>query len=185
MISNIYESTISGVFVGELEIFDDDRGVFFEFFKSSEFETNFGNEFKVSQVNCSISKRGVLRGIHFAKNPPGQGKYVSCVTGSVFDVFVDLRKNSPTFGRWDSVYLNSNRPQIVYIPSGIGHAFLSLENQSTFFYLCDKNYNPSNEFAINPFDKQLNISWPAGFEIQLSKKDQQAQSFNEVQKILI
>jgi len=177
--------SLSGVWIGTPSTFSDERGIFFEWFKKDIFSEQTSFCFNLLQANCSISRKGVIRGIHFAKNPPGQAKYVTCLSGEVFDVVVDLRPESPTFGKWESILLKSTEPKIVYIPSGIGHGFMSLEENSVFVYLCDQKYNPENEFDINPFDKDLGIDWPSKSEIVLSEKDKLAPSFSEVsEKIL-
>lgn len=175
--SQIRNLQISGCWVFTPRSFADERGTFFEWFQDSTFTNEVSSDFKIAQANCSMSAKGVIRGIHFAKQPPGQAKYVTCFSGSVFDVVVDLRKNSPTFGKWDSVILQAGKPQALYIPSGIGHAFMSLEDNSTFVYLCDQRYNPGNEYDINPFDKTIGIQWPANIEPVLSEKDLEGSSF--------
>ncbi len=171
---------IKGCWVFEPKIFHDDRGHFLEWFQDSTFREQTGTDFHIAQANYSVSKAGVIRGIHFAKNPPGQAKYVTCLTGSVFDVVVDLRRGSPTFGKWDSITIDSRNPMAVYIPSGIGHAFMALEEDSTFIYLCDQRYNPSNEFDISPFDKSIGIDWPKNIAAFLSSKDKNGSSFEEL-----
>ena len=160
--------------------FSDDRGIFFEWFQDSTFVHAAGYEFSLAQANCSISQKGVVRGIHYADVPPGQAKYVTCVSGSVIDVLVDLRVGSPTFGEWDSVLLEMNERKVVYLPSGIGHAFMALEDNSTVVYLCDQRYNPTNEHEIHPLDPTIGIKWPEGIEPLLSKKDAAAPSFDSV-----
>jgi dTDP-4-dehydrorhamnose 3,5-epimerase len=170
---------IAGAFVFTPKIFSDERGSFFEWFQSDALATTNGATFDLAQANCSISNRGVVRGIHFAKVPPGQGKYVTCFQGSFFDVLVDLRIGSPSFGKWESVELTSDNHKAVYIPSGVGHGFMSLEDNSIFVYLCDQKYNPSNEVDITPFDETIGISWPKGIDIVLSHKDSIAKTFLE------
>lgn len=164
-------------------IFKDDRGSFLEWFQDSTFLSNTGSKFNLAQANISKSAKGVIRGIHFAKNPPGQAKYVTCLTGKVFDVVVDLRKGSPTFGKWDSVILDAQNPKMLYVPSGIGHGFMALEDDSTFVYLCDQRYNPNNEFDISPFDEFLDISWPSEINPMLSLKDESAMNFHDLIEI--
>jgi dTDP-4-dehydrorhamnose 3,5-epimerase len=164
--------------------FSDSRGTFFEWFQDSTFFENTGHSFNLSQANCSISQKGVVRGIHYADIPPGQAKYVTCVSGSVLDVLVDLRIGSPTFGKWDSVLLEMNERKVVYLPSGIGHAFMSLEDNTTVVYLCDQRYNPTNEHEIHPLDPTIGIKWPDGIEPLLSDKDAAAPSFESVKKRL-
>lgn len=176
----IKQLKIEGSWIGTPVVHSDSRGDFFEWFQDSNFDQSVGHQFKLAQANFSRSKKGVVRGIHFAMLPPGQGKYVTCFTGSVFDVLVDLRIGSPTFGTWESVLLNSQVPTVVYIPSGIGHGFMALEDNSIFVYLCDERYNPKNELEIMPLDKTLNIQWPLGVDQIISDKDRAAKSFEEL-----
>ena len=160
--------------------FSDNRGTFFEWFQDSTFLDNSGHRFNLAQANCSISQKGVVRGIHYADIPPGQAKYVTCVSGSVLDVLVDLRIGSPTFGKWESVLLEMNERKVVYLPSGIGHAFMALEDNTTVVYLCDQRYNPTNEHDIHPLDPTIGIKWPDGIEPLLSDKDAAAPSFESI-----
>ena len=178
--SQIKNLKIPGCWVFTPKTFRDDRGYFFEWFQDSTFKATVGDQLQIAQANCSVSNQGVIRGIHFAKLPPGQAKYVTCFSGSVFDVVVDLRKNSPTFGQWDSVVIDSTNPQALYIPSGIGHAFMSLEDNSTFVYLCDQRYNPGNEYDINPFDESIGIEWPSNIKPVLSEKDKLGSKFSDL-----
>ena len=109
----------------------DARGAFFEWFTDAGFTAFAGHRFDLRQANCSVSAAGVLRGVHFAQVPPGQAKYVTCMRGAVFDVVVDIRVGSPTFGRWDAVTLDDASHRSVYLAEGLGHAFLALEDDST------------------------------------------------------
>lgn len=180
---NPTQLTIEGCWAFPLKVFYDERGHFYEWFRQDEFKGVAGEEFLLGQANCSISKRGVLRGIHFAKNPPGQSKFVTCVSGKVLDLIVDFRIGSPTFGEWQTILLDSEHPTAIYIPTGVGHGFMSLEENSTFVYLCDVAYNPKNEFDINPLDKDLAINWPKEIEPILSLKDSKAMSFKDGFKV--
>lgn len=164
--------------------FLDDRGTFFEWFQDTTFLENTGQNFSLAQANCSISQKGVVRGIHYADIPPGQAKYVTCVSGSVLDVLVDLRIGSPTFGKWESVHLEMKERKVVYLPSGVGHAFMALEDNTTVVYLCDQRYNPTNEHDIHPLDPTIGIEWPEGIEPLLSVKDAAAPSFESIKKSL-
>lgn len=166
-----------GLWSVELDVYSDGRGSFFEWFQNSTFTSITNNFFSLAQANCSVSHAGVIRGIHFAKYPPGQAKFVTCLTGSVFDVMVDLRKGSPTFGKWTSKKIDSRKPSSIFIPSGFGHGFMSLEDNTVFVYLCDENYNPLNEIDINPLDATLGIKWPEKLPMILSEKDEQAEYF--------
>lgn len=163
----------------------DPRGVFLEWFKSSVFEETVGHRLDLAQANCSVSAAGVLRGIHFADVPPGQAKYVTCAKGAVLDVAVDIRVGSPTFGRWDAVLLDDVDRRAIYLSEGLGHAFLSLEDDSTVLYLCSTGYSPGREHGIHPLDPDLGIAWPtadrAGRPLtpQLSEKDAAAPTLAE------
>ena len=138
----------------------DPRGVFLEWFKASAFAETVGAPLDLQQANCSVSAAGVLRGIHFADVPPGQAKYVTCAKGAVLDVAVDIRVGSPTFGVWDTVLLDDVDRRAIYLPEGLGHAFLSLEDDSTVMYLCSTGYAPGREHGINPLDPAIGIDWP-------------------------
>ena len=175
---------IPGTWVFTPRQFSDTRGTFFEWFQDSTFQDSAGHRFNLSQANCSISQKGVVRGIHYADIPPGQAKYVTCVSGSVLDVLVDLRVGSPTFGKWESVQLEMNEHKVVYLPSGIGHAFMALEDNTTVVYLCDQRYNPTNEHDIHPLDPTIGIKWPDGIEPLLSDKDAAAPSFESIKSRL-
>ena len=175
---------IPGAWVFTPKQFSDDRGVFFEWFQDSTFREHAGGDFFLAQANCSVSQRGVLRGIHYANVPPGQRKYVTCISGSALDVLIDLRPSSPTFGKWQSVLLDTAECKVVFIPNGIGHAFMSLEDNTTIVYLCDKRYNPSGEFEIHPLDPTIGITWPTDIEPLISLKDAAAPSFLEIKDSL-
>src|SRR6201999_1082576 len=138
----------------------DPRGYLFEWLKDSGFTGFAGHRFDVRQANCSVSAAGVLRGLHFAQLPPSQAKYVTCVSGSVFDVVVDVRVGSPTFGRWDAVVLDNRDHRSGYISEGLAHGFLALQDDSAVTYLCSAGYNPEREHAVNALDPALDISWP-------------------------
>ena len=176
---------IQGAFVFTPVRHQDSRGHFQESFKLSSFKKELGLGFEVKQVNQSTSAKGVIRGIHFADNPPGQAKYVSCLEGAIWDVVVDLRTDSPTFGEWEGVEVSAANGKSVLIAEGLGHGFLSLEEGSVVSYLCSEEYNPKTERQINPLDKELAIDF-SGFgskygveEFLLSDQDKMAQGFKE------
>ncbi|ORA32148.1 dTDP-4-dehydrorhamnose 3,5-epimerase family protein [Mycobacterium aquaticum] len=156
----------------------DSRGMFFEWFTDSGFTGFAGHKFDLRQANCSVSAAGVLRGVHFAELPPSQAKYVTCVRGSVFDVVVDIRVGSPTYGQWDSVLLDDRDRRSVYLSEGLGHAFLALEDDSTVMYLCSAPYSPEREHTILATD--LGIDWPEGHELVISERDAAAPTLEEV-----
>jgi dTDP-4-dehydrorhamnose 3,5-epimerase len=159
----------------------DSRGVFYEVFTDASFTGFTGHRFDLHQVNCSVSTAGVLRGLHFAQVPPSQAKYVTCLHGSVFDVVVDIRVGSPTFGRWDAVTLDDRSRRAVYISEGLGHAFLSLQENSTVMYLCSADYDPAREHTIRATDPAIGIDWPDVDELVLSDRDAEAPTLEEVQ----
>jgi dTDP-4-dehydrorhamnose 3,5-epimerase len=160
----------------------DSRGAFYQWFTDSEFESFAGHRLDLRQANCSVSAAGVLRGVHFAQVPPSQAKYVTCLHGSVFDVIVDIRVGSPTFGKWDAVVLDDHHRRSVYLTEGLGHAFLALQDDSTVMYLCSAGYAPDREHTINALDPALDINWPAADgEPILSDRDRQAPTLAQVQ----
>lgn len=178
----IRELAIQGAWEFTPRQFGDDRGVFLEWFKESEFTAATGIPLTLKQANCSVSAAGVLRGIHYTDTPPGQAKYVTCVKGAFLDVIVDLRVDSPTFGTWDSVLIDDVDRRAVYLSEGLGHAILSLEDGSTVMYLCSIEYTPEYDYDVDPFDLELGIEWPTvgrdgtALEYSLSEKDAAAPS---------
>ena len=179
------ELTIPGAWEITPRQFGDPRGVFFEWFKTGAFADAVGHSLDLQQANCSVSAAGVLRGIHFADIPPGQAKYVTCASGSVLDVVVDIRIGSPTFGRWDSALLDDVDRRAIYLSEGLGHAFLSLADASTVLYLCSTGYSPGREHGIHPLDPALAIDCPTSDRHgnpatpKLSAKDTAAPSLAE------
>jgi dTDP-4-dehydrorhamnose 3,5-epimerase len=131
-----------------------------ETFRGAEFAAALGYELAVGQVNCSVSRRGVIRGIHYADVPPGQAKYVTCISGAALDVVVDLRVGSPGFGRWEAVYLDDKDRRAVFLAEGLGHGFMALSDQATVVYLCSTPYAPGREHGVHPLDPELGIDWP-------------------------
>jgi len=157
----------------------DDRGEFMEWFKAELMASLLGYTPAVAQANCSVSRRGVLRGIHFSDVPPGQAKLVTCFTGAVLDVAVDLRVGSPTFGAWDAVRLDPVDRRCIYLAEGLGHAFLALQEDTTVAYLVSTGYAPGREHGVHPLDPDLAIDWPleeVGGTAVLSDKDAVAPS---------
>ncbi|WP_099021806.1 dTDP-4-dehydrorhamnose 3,5-epimerase [Mycolicibacterium palauense] len=171
------ELTVPGAWELTPRLHGDDRGTFFEWFTEHEFARMTGHRLALAQANCSVSSAGVLRGLHFSRLPPGQAKYVTCVRGAVFDVVVDIRVGSPTYGRWDSVLLDDVDRRSVYLAEGLAHGFLALQDDSTVMYLCSSGYAPDREHTISPFDPQIGIEWPAtvfGAATALSERDRAA-----------
>lgn len=160
----------------------DDRGVFLELLRVDRLSQFIGHSFDVKQVNTSVSHRGVVRGIHFADVPPGQAKYVTVPQGSILDFVVDIRVGSPTFGAWDSQILDSTSRNALYISEGLGHAFVSLEDNTVVTYLVSEVFNPTAEHGINPLDSDVDLQFPAGLELILSPKDTEAPSLGELKE---
>ena len=174
------ELELRGSWVGQTEIFRDERGSFREFFKFEQFVEMSGIRFVVAQANTSTSKLGVIRGVHYSTTDKGQAKWVTCLSGRINDVIVDLRSDSITYGKWISVELTSNNGKAVYIGEGFGHGFSSLEANSTVAYMLSSEYSPDKEFGINPLDSELSIDWGIeGLFPVLSKKDSQAPGFKK------
>jgi dTDP-4-dehydrorhamnose 3,5-epimerase len=180
----IRELDIPGAWEITPEIHGDSRGLFFEWLTDRGFTGFAGHSLDVRQANCSVSAAGVLRGLHFAQLPPSQAKYVTCVSGSVFDVVVDIRLGSPTFGRWDSVVLNDSERRTIYISEGLAHGFLALQDNSTVMYLCSAEYHPQREHTICATDPALAIDWPLvdGAAPSLSDRDAAAPNLDEVRE---
>ena len=152
----------------------DERGVFLESFKADIFESAMGRPFDLRQMNISGSRRGTVRGIHYADVPPGQAKYVQCFEGGILDIVVDIRVGSPTFGQWDAAELDAESRTGLFITEGLGHAFCALTESVTVGYLCSTPYSPTREHGIHPLDPALDLPWPDVSEIVLSDKDKAA-----------
>ncbi|WP_256104219.1 dTDP-4-dehydrorhamnose 3,5-epimerase family protein [Streptomyces sp. ODS05-4] len=166
--------SIEGSWIHEPTVFPDERGSVHELLQGRTLRGALGQDLRLAQANCSISRRGTLRGIHFADVPPGQAKYVACVRGAVLDVIVDIRVGSPTFGRWEGVRLDDRTHRAVYLSEGLGHAFLALSDDTTVVYLCSEGYNPDREHGIHPLDPDLAIDWPDDVPFLMSPKDEKA-----------
>lgn len=160
----------------------DDRGTFLEFYRSEPLSEVTGSRLDVLQANCSVSRRGVLRGLHYADVPPSQAKYVTCVAGAVLDVLVDIRVGSPTYGRHAAVRLDDDRRNAVYVAEGLAHSFLALSDSATVVYLCSQPYAPGREHGIDPLDPELALPWPADIEPLLSPKDAAAPTLAEARE---
>jgi dTDP-4-dehydrorhamnose 3,5-epimerase len=173
---------IEGAWVYTPQVHSDDRGSFGEAFRGAEFAADLGYRLDVAQVNCSVSRRGVIRGIHFADVPPGQAKYVTCVSGAVLDVVVDIRVGSPAFGQWTAVRLDDADRAALFIAEGLGHAFMALTDDATVMYLCSTGYAPAHEHGVHALDPEIGIAWPAGIAPVLSAKDAAAPSLDQARR---
>ena len=173
---NIIDTKIPDVKIIELKVFGDERGFFFESFNQQQFDAAIGRSVNFVQDNHSKSSKGVLRGLHYQLPPHAQGKLVRCVVGEVFDVAVDIRNGSPTFGQWVGVNLSAENKRQLWIPEGFAHGFVTLSETAEFLYKTTNYYHRESEGAIVWNDPELNIEWPIEGAL-LSEKDQNAQPF--------
>lgn len=158
----------------------DDRGVFLEWYRYDLLAEAVGHPLDLRQANSSVSRKGVVRGIHFADIPPGQAKYVTAPYGAVLDFVVDIRVGSPTFGQWDSVLLDDVDRRAIYIGEGLGHCFVALTENATVSYLVSDTYNAGREHGIDPLDPEVALVFPeAAGELSLSPKDTDAPSLSD------
>ena len=171
--------SIEGAFVITPRQFPDDRGVFLESFRGDHLAHHLGHRPDIVQTNISVSGRGTVRGIHFADVPPGQGKFVTAISGSLVDYVIDVRVGSPTFGRWEAVTLDAVDRRAIYLSEGLGHAFCALEDGTTAVYLCTAAYNPTGEHGIHPLDPDVGLALPDGLAPLLSAKDAAAPSLGD------
>jgi dTDP-4-dehydrorhamnose 3,5-epimerase len=174
---------IEGAWLAESPIWSDNRGFFREWFKSEDIYSTTGIAFSIQQANISCSQRGVIRGIHYSLAPDGQAKWVTCVQGSILDVVVDIRPNSATFKKFEVIALKGNEGRSVLISPGLGHGFLSLEDNTSISYLLSSPYSPDFEYEIQPNDPELSIDWHleliGGLGVVVSPKDEQAPTLAE------
>ncbi|WP_137595290.1 dTDP-4-dehydrorhamnose 3,5-epimerase, partial [Escherichia coli] len=154
---NVIKTEIPDVLIFEPKIFGDERGFFFESFNQKVFEEAVGRKVEFVQDNHSKSCKGVLRGLHYQLEPYAQGKLVRCVVGEVFDVAVDIRKSSPTFGKWVGVNLSAENKRQLWIPEGFAHGFITLSNIAEFLYKTTDFYSPKHEVCIRYDDESIGI----------------------------
>lgn len=179
----VVKTPIEGVLLIKPKIFGDNRGYFVETWQKKRYE-EAGIDLPFVQDNHSKSTKGILRGLHFQKNHP-QGKLVMVSLGEVFDVAVDIRKDSPTFGRWFGAILSDKNQHQLWIPPGMAHGFVVLSDVAHFHYKCTDYYHPDDEGSIRWDDPEIGIDWPIDFEPLLSPKDGVAHSFNDLKKSLL
>jgi len=173
----IRNTTIPGLLLIQPKIFGDERGYFFESYQQEKFR-HLGIDVNFIQDNESRSAKGVLRGLHFQAPPYAQGKLVRVVRGAVWDVAVDIRKESPTYGKWQSVRLDENSKTMLYVPEGFAHGFLTLEDDTIFQYKCTNYFNKESQMSILWNDPDLLIDWGTNSPI-LSGKDAEAPLFKD------
>ncbi|WP_323971779.1 dTDP-4-dehydrorhamnose 3,5-epimerase [Aeromonas hydrophila] len=177
---NVIKTAIPDVLIFEPRVFGDERGFFFESFNHKLFEEAVGYPVTFVQDNHSKSSKGVLRGLHYQLPPHAQGKLVRCVAGEVFDVAVDIRKSSPTFGQWVGVHLSGENKRQLWIPEGFAHGFVTLTETAEFLYKTTNYYAPASDRGIVWNDTKISIQWPElGCELLTSSKDKLAMTFDE------
>jgi len=179
----VEETYLKGCYVITPKLFRDERGYFLETFNEKEFSEKTGIQTKFVQDNLSKSSKGVLRGLHFQEGNSAQAKLVQVIEGKVLDVCVDLRMDSPTFGKHFSIFLDGLNKKQLYVPRGFAHGFIVLKNNTIFSYKCDNYYNKASESGVKFNDKTLNIDW--GFpekDIIVSEKDNDLLTFKDLFK---
>jgi dTDP-4-dehydrorhamnose 3,5-epimerase len=182
---NIKQLSIPNVILIEPQVFDDERGFFFEAFNQQDFENAIKRNVNFVQDNHSRSIKGVLRGLHMQNFPYAQEKLIRVVNGKIFDVAVDLREGSKTFGCWIGEILSSDNKKQLWIPEGCAHGFLCLSDYADVVYKTNNYYAKDYEVSINPIDQNLGIKWPVVDNIILSKKDANGLSFQDFRKVKI
>lgn len=173
----VIETKLKGVLVLQPKVFEDARGYFFESYNENLFK-QAGLELKFVQDNQSLSQKGVLRGLHFQNNPHAQGKLVRVITGAVFDVAVDIRKSSATYGQWFGMELNEKNKTMMYIPEGFAHGFATLQDNTIFSYKCTNFYNKASEDCLLWNDPDIGINWNLENPL-LSEKDLQGKRIKD------
>ncbi|MBP2329765.1 epimerase EvaD [Kibdelosporangium banguiense] len=175
---------VEGAFEFSPNVFADDRGNFVSPYQEAAFVAAVGKPlFAVAQTNISLSKRSVVRGVHFTLTPPGTAKYVYCTHGKVLDIVVDIRVGSPTYGKWDAVILDPTSYRASYLPIGVGHAFVALEDDSVMSYLLSQSYIPENEHALSVLDPALGLPISQDIVPVLSERDAAAPTLAEAQAL--
>jgi len=178
----VTRTALEGVLVLEPKVFGDERGFFLESFNQRAFDAIVGDEVRFVQDNHSRSGKGVLRGLHFQLPPHAQGKLVRVTNGAVYDVAVDVRRGSPSFGRWVGAELSAANHRQMWIPAGFAHGFLVLTESADFLYKASNYYEPNSERSIRWNDETIGVEWPdLGFPARLSPKDSAAPSLNDAQ----
>jgi dTDP-4-dehydrorhamnose 3,5-epimerase len=171
---------IEGAWLFRSPVWRDERGSFREWFKSEEIRDATGKDFGIAQANISVSSEGTLRGIHYSLAERGQAKWITCVSGSIMDVIVDIRPESRTFGEWIEVVLTGDSGKAILISEGLGHGFLALEDNTAVAYLVTTPFSPVDEFEINPLDESIGINWGMDLsKLKISDKDKNAPTLSE------
>jgi len=176
---NVIKTDVAGAVIIEPKVFGDERGFFLETFQAERYKELAGIDLDFVQDNHSRSGKNVLRGLHFQKTRP-QGKLVRVVRGEVFDVAVDIRKDSPTYGQWAGVYLTEENKRQFWVPPGLAHGFVVLSDIADFEYKCTDYYDPTDEGCLMWNDPTVGIEWPTGIEPILSAKDMLGETFKKL-----
>ena len=177
---NLIPLGIEGAWLAESPVWSDERGFFREWFKAEDVKSATGRDFGIEQANISMSSAGTLRGIHYSIALRGQAKWITCVSGLIQDVIVDIRPESKTFGQWIDVELKADSGKAILISEGLGHGFLALEDNTVVAYLVSTPFSPSDEFEINPLDENIGIKWSMRLsEFKISEKDKIAPTLLE------
>ncbi|GAA3629390.1 dTDP-4-dehydrorhamnose 3,5-epimerase family protein [Streptomyces chitinivorans] len=179
----VRELKVQGAFEFTPTVFPDHRGVFVDSYQRAALTAAAGHPFPLAQASHSRSRRGVVRGVHFTAAPPGMAKYVHCTRGRALDLVVDLRVGSPTFGQWDTVDLDEEHCRSTYLPVGVGHAFVALEDGTTMVYLMSGDYVPGDEYAVSPLDPDLALPLDLGGEPVLSQRDRDAPTLEQALRL--
>jgi dTDP-4-dehydrorhamnose 3,5-epimerase len=170
----VHETDLPGVLVLEPKLFRDERGFFMESYNRARFSEAVGGDVEFVQDNHSRSSRGVLRGLHYQVPPSPQGKLVRVVAGEIFDVAVDIRRSSPTFGKWTGVYLSAENHRQIWIPEGFAHGFLTVSEAAEVLYKANGYYSPAHERSLVWNDPDVAIDWPITVDPILAAKDASA-----------
>ena len=178
---NFKKLEIEDVILVTPQVFGDSRGFFMESYQKSSFEKN-GIKDEFNQDNHSKSTKGVLRGLHYQTNPAAQAKLVRCPKGRILDVAVDIRKNSPTFGKWVGEILSEENKNMLYIPAGFAHGFVVLSDEAELLYKASNEYSPQNDRGIRWNDPDINVQWGIDFEPLISEKDSKQPYLKDVAK---
>lgn len=174
---------LAGAWLIEPKVLRDARGSFIEVFRESVLHESSGRSLQIAQVSCSVSRRGVVRGVHYTDLRAGQDKYVTCIYGAALDVVVDLRVGSPTYGQWEAYQLDDVSHRAAYITAGLGHGFAVLSEEATLVYLCSSEYLSGQERCVSPFDTELAITWPPFKERVVSDRDASAPTLAEARHL--
>ena len=167
----------------EPEVFEDDRGYFYELFNEKKFNELLGKTYRFIQDNCAYSKKNVLRGLHYQLNKP-QAKLITVISGKIFDVAVDIRKHSPTYGKYVSAILSSENKSSLFLPEGFAHGFQTLEDNTCVFYKLSNYYSPEHEITLKWNDPTSGIEWGAKNTMHMSDKDKAGELFATIEKDL-